>query len=124
MRFTLVFLLLCVSQAVEYEVKRYEKKEDLFLMQKNLEEFCTPQDNLIDLRGIPNLICHFLPLHLPLNHTHYATFDKDNSFYFEQNLKLFTHKKKAYLLHRDEDVVKTEAYIKDLYEKRENIVDG
>tara|TARA_B100001109_G_C18467468_1_gene291810 strand:- start:74 stop:448 length:375 start_codon:yes stop_codon:yes gene_type:complete len=123
MRFTLIFLLLCVSQAAKYEVKLYEKEGDLFLMQKNMKEFCTPQDDLLDLTGIPNLICHFLPLHLPLNHTHYATFDKDNTLYFKQNLKVFTHKKKAYLLVRDEDVVKTEAFVKDLYEKRDNIVD-
>ena len=124
MRFPLIFLLLCASQAAKYELKQYEKEADLFLMEKNLKEFCTPQDNLLDLEGVRNLVCHFLPLHLPLNKTHYATFDKDNTLYFEQHVKALTYQKKFYILHDLEDAVKTEAFIKDLYEKRENIVDA
>ena len=124
MRFTLIFLLLCVSQAAKYKLQRYPQEADRYLMQKNIKEFCTPGNDLLGLSGVANLLCHYLPLHLPYNYTHYATFDQDNTTYFEnQPFKVFTHKKKAYLLHHDEDVVKTEAFVKDLYEKRENIVD-
>ena len=121
MRFTLVFLLLCVSQAAKYEVKLYEKEGDFFLMQKNMKEFCTPGDKLLDLQDVPNLNCHFLPAYLPLNKTHFATFDKDNSLYFEQNFKALTYKKKIYILNDHKDAVKTEAFIKDLYEKERTL---
>lgn len=125
MRFLIVFLILCVSQAIHLELHSYPRPEDLYLLQRSAKHFCAEEKHFLGL-DVEVSVCFHVPTIFPFNSTHHAILPKDNSTYHDSDnvLRAFTHEGSAYFLKNEKDAVKTEAFIKDLYEKQKNLVDA